>query len=417
MQTIRVGTLVCCALLMPQLALSQDADKPRDIETLVRQLDSNDPVAQEDALDDLRYVGVAALPAVPALTKIVGSAHDDRRETALEILGGIGPQAAAAVPAIANVLKEPGVAPRIAAAEALLRIVPNHAGAVAVLGNILRAENADHRRFAAQTIVHLGRIAGQCESALMEAAGDKDSSVRFLIAEALGLIGLDRSERTLPTLKAMLADDDAAVRVAAADSMWTLEQPAETVLPTLLQVLKDYKPGREVRPELQLLQERLPTASAASVLGRLGPEARSAVPALIEASERPNMGLRLAAIDALGDIGSDASAAIDRLAKALRETEVHAVPLVHQSWCISDQAAIALRKIGPASRDVLIAALKDKDERVQYNALRALATTSPLPRSRTCLMIRTWRFAARRPIRWESWGDPRPALRPSWRRY
>ncbi len=94
------------------------------------------------------------------------------------------------------------------------------------------------------------------------------------------------------------------------------------MLPTLIQVLKEFQTGTEVRPELQIVQEHLPAEQAANALGRMGLDASSAVPTLIEASEASQMGLRLAAVDALGDIGLPAERAIERLGKALRETKV-----------------------------------------------------------------------------------------------
>ena len=60
-------------------------------------------------------------------------------------------------------------------------------------------------------------------------------------------------------------------------------------------------------------------ANAAEALGEIGPEAKAAVPALIEASKHEEAGVRANATYALGRIGSDAKAAVPALIEKLKD--------------------------------------------------------------------------------------------------
>ena len=60
-----------------------------------------------------------------------------------------------------------------------------------------------------------------------------------------------------------------------------------------------------------------PAAHAAELLGRIGPEARQAVPALMEAMKAPDSVLCACAIEALGEIGPDAKQAIPAIVERL----------------------------------------------------------------------------------------------------
>jgi serine/threonine-protein kinase len=136
---------------------------------------------------------------------------------------------------------------------------------------------------------------------------------------------------------------------------------------------------------------------AAETLGKIGGEARAAVPALIEALSERNATLRWRSAEALGRIGdaravaplvaalsdrdglvkTEAAKALGRLGPAARE----AVPVLAQGLRDPDafyrrEAAKALaRAVGPQSAEVvppLIDALRDKDKFVRAESARAL---------------------------------------------
>jgi HEAT repeat protein len=75
--------------------------------------------------------------------------------------------------------------------------------------------------------------------------------------------------------------------------------------------------------------------TAANVLGKYGPEARSAVPALTEALRDPNKNVRAGAAYALAEIGADALSAQPALKSATRDGDKD----------VRDAAAYALRQL------------------------------------------------------------------------
>jgi len=79
-------------------------------------------------------------------------------------------------------------------------------------------------------------------------------------------------------------------------------------------------------------------ASAAYALGQIGSDAYAAVPNLISALDNPYLDVRALAAYALGQIGSSAGSAIPRLSETLRHPNENPV--------VRHQAADALRKIG-----------------------------------------------------------------------
>ncbi len=106
-----------------------------------------------------------------------------------------------------------------------------------------------------------------------------------------------------------------------------------------------------------ILREDDPVAQAQAAyhLSRRGPEARTAVPALIEALKKETLVRQNAAL-ALGQIGPDAKEAVPALVEALRDPE----------WTVRRQAAVALGLIGPHARPAIPALQKLKQDRRKY---------------------------------------------------
>ncbi len=104
---------------------------------------------------------------------------------------------------------------------------------------------------------------------------------------------------------------------------------------------------------------------AAEALGGIGPEAKAAVPALIEALKDPEGDVRREAAQTLGQIGPEAKAAVPALSEALKDTE----------WEVRSGAGRALGGIGPEAKaaiPALIEASKDEYGRDREAADEAL---------------------------------------------
>jgi len=106
--------------------------------------------------------------------------------------------------------------------------------------------------------------------------------------------------------------------------------------------------------------------SAAGLLGRRGVGSSAAVTALAEAlAEEGDDTLRRLAAAALGDIGPAATAAVPALTAAARDR----LPELRR------RAVLALAEIGgPGTREVLVRALTDADERVRRAATAVLSS-------------------------------------------
>jgi HEAT repeat protein len=105
----------------------------------------------------------------------------------------------------------------------------------------------------------------------------------------------------------------------------------------------------------------------AGALGRIGPAARAALPALLELMKEPNRALRFAAARAAGHMGD---AAVPDLAAALR----------HRNAGFREAAVRALGEVGVAhagSAGAILNALGDEDRRVRKMAVRFALQMGP----------------------------------------
>jgi HEAT repeat protein len=180
---------------------------------------------------------------------------------------------------------------------------------VDVLVQQLKTGDADQRRGAAKSLYELGPEAKDAVPDLAQALKDKDLFVRRFAAQALGEVGPDAAKQAVPALKAVLSDSKKEVVEAAATALGKMGTEGIT---TLTDLIKDKKQDVNVKK------------LAVQGLGKAGPGAKEAVPALIDVvkdSGAPEKGkkdmagadLRVEAADALGDIGKDAADAVPAL--------------------------------------------------------------------------------------------------------
>jgi HEAT repeat protein len=198
-------------------------------------------------------------------------------------------------------------------------------------------------------IVGDGAAAAEDVPALVKALKDEDARVRLEAAENLGLIGPPAADAVPVLLKLAKQDADPLVRVVAARAVACIDPKNETAVPILVEALKD-KAGK-VRK------------SAAQSLGDLGPGARSAVAALIETAKDLDPTVSWAVIDALGQIGPDAETAVPTLVEALKDA----------GTC--GAAVEALGQLGPKARTAipaLEAVLKEDSAPLRWTAAASL---------------------------------------------
>lgn len=236
--------------------------------------------------------------ALPAVTKLLRSNDPLVRGTAATDLGGeFGPDAKAAVPDLVKRLFDPFAAVRSASAEALGRVGPDAKAAVKPL------------------------------LALLD--GDEPGFVHSAACEALGLIRPEDKDEVVAALKAKLKSPDALVRAHAALA--------------LLRVAGDKSGAQEVEAGLtwRTHHARITSAEAAWLVNK---DAR-VVPLLIRALEESNLegtggeNERYMAARALGRIGADAKDAVPELLKLAE----------HRDYAVAAAARTALKAIDPAA--------------------------------------------------------------------
>jgi HEAT repeat protein len=284
-----------------------------------------------------------------------------------------------------------------------------------VLVEVFQDRNHPFRVRALEALARLGLRSEEVTSIPVRMLWD-DAQARAKAAEVLGRMG-PTAKPAIPDLLDVLRGSDNLARVQAALALWKIDHRTEEVIPVLVAALKSplmatprttlTLPGRFGTPGTlpgPLCQQ------AAEALGEMGPEARSAIPALTEvlkdpqfAPYRPYYALALLKIDrqaaklavptliealegkgptarlsephasafrkqavsALGPRAAEAPDAIPALAHALADIDAG----------VRQEAANALGEIGAHARPALPAlrkALTDPDEGVRSEASRAL---------------------------------------------
>jgi HEAT repeat protein len=290
-------------------------------------------------------------PTVEELIAVVSGDDADAALAAIDELGGMGPSAATATAALSAALKH---------------------------------ENADIRRGAAKALGGIGEGAKAAVETLTEALGDDVPAVRAYAAFALGRIGKP-AESAATKLVECAFDSDELVRRAALRAIRSINPPAEVTEPLVMKILEEGDPS-VIMPALHTLaedgvkavprlRERLKHERAAYwacvVLAAIGPEAKDAVPELVEVLGNQDPDTRMQALLALGEIGPDAKAAVPAILKSLQTDEFDDV---------RNAAAFALGRIGQQSDEInaaLVAAAKSGKPFLRLVSLWAIARINP----------------------------------------
>ncbi len=217
-------------------------------------------------------------------------------------------------------LEDPEVAVRLEAARTAGEV--GLEAAVPVLREWMEAPDADIRAAAARALGAIGdpRPVGS----LVRALGDSSASVRRAAVKALARLGADPEigRSVAVPLLARLDDDDAEVRIAAAEALASMNDP-RAVVPLVGR-------ARDSAPEVRVAVYR--------ALGELAD--RRAAAALIQSLRDDDENARLAAIAALGRMrASSATPALRELA-ASRDARVAQAAVVALGRMVDDPGAL-----------------------------------------------------------------------------
>ncbi len=355
------------------------------IPLFARLFEQAEPEVRIHVMDALASEGKAAVrPMVRALQ------HHEVTYWACLVLQEIGPEAAGAVPALCETARtdeRPEV--QREAVLALAAVGPKAAAAVPVLSSLL---DEGVPGLAGPIVFALGAIGPEAKPAeskvvaLAEAA-DAPPFFKTICMWARAKMNPDDEQlvrEVVPELAAELTSPDARLRAAAAQALLDLNPAPEIVRPEMDKIIETGKPevlnavmdalaglGEGVVPRavaaLKIPETRY---RAAAVLRRIGPAAKGAVPALIEALADEKAVTRSEVLFALGAIGPDAKEAVPAIAKALKDEEVK----------VGYAACYALGQIGPAAleaKPALLEQLAIEDEFLGMAAAWALAHIHP----------------------------------------
>ena len=167
---------------------------------LARLLHDDSQELRRNACHALSAIGEAAVG--PLVDSLQGGAAEHERAEAAETLGDIGLAAGPAVPALTGRLRDESDQVRAQAAEALGTIAQTDSAAAPALAEALGDENDTVRRNAAFSLVRLGLHAEAAVPALGDVLHDEDRYVRGDAAQALLRIGTRQArEAVLPFLE------------------------------------------------------------------------------------------------------------------------------------------------------------------------------------------------------------------------
>ena len=252
--------------------------------------------------DEHPEVRLTALKVVPELgpdarqlaPRILEALRDKDARVRLAALAAVGPEATQAVPVLVPQLDDPDV--QVAVIDALGRLAGAAEPAVPKLVDLLRGADKPTRL---KVLATLARTASP--SALTEiSAVSKDSDPEVRAAAFTAYAQAERDEtKKLEVLTAALDDSDGAVRRAAGEALGRLGEKARAAAPRLIVCLQrdeDRAFALEALKQIQLrdlpqLMELVNHGDtrvrifACERLGRLGGEARDALPVLQELAQ------------------------------------------------------------------------------------------------------------------------------------
>lgn len=298
----------------------------------------------------IALVNMDEVAVLSQVLEALKAAEASRRLRALGLICSLPTQSKAAVPPLIASLKDNDDEVRSYAAFALGKFGPKAQIAVQPLTKALKDKEEGVRVNAASALACIDRHrTKEMLAYLMKVMKEGNSRSRTFVVNALRNIA---SKEALAALSEALADDDKAVRVAAASALQGFGRKAEPVVPALIRALSDTV--AEVRQE------------AAGALGEVGPGAKTAVRPLVNALKDKDWEVRWTAAGALGAIGTAARSAERPLTAALEDDN----PIVRV------HAACALARINPELTDAmvprLVRALQNDNASVRVSAIGGL---------------------------------------------
>lgn len=280
----------------------------------------NDPssIVRVAAAQVLIGSGRSGKPLVPMLIEALKDRRSAVRQGSASALGGIGPDAASAAPHLIEALADSEPEVQLTIVRALAAFGSSSEPAVPALIGLAKNSNSELRTASVEALGSIGPAAKPALPAVLHALNDRTAEVRIAAIHALARI--DPEQPSIPILIARLDDEVPAVRHAAAEELKRFGKAAAPAAPKLFAMLS--QPG---------------DASVALETLRQIEVGADSVPQLVEALTHPEFSVRIFACESLGRIGPNAKDAIPVLERRLEE---------ESSGFIRRQVRMALDRIG-----------------------------------------------------------------------
>lgn len=298
-----------------------------DTASLMRILrEEKDPGKRTQAAFALGQFGPEAKAAVPLLVACLKEKDDELRKRAAHSLENIGSLASSDVPNLCAALKDSDPDVRTSIAQCLVKMGLAAKSAVPSIIEALNDKDVSVRKLCVTALGRIGPEAEEAVGALMEVLKDPEPELRSQAAIALGKIG-PAAKKAVPALTETLKNNDKSLRINAITALEGLGVEAKAAIPELMKLLrngdKDVQfaacsalgaigpDAKEAVPKmLALIEEKTQVTQVADALEKIG---KVAVPALIKALADNQDWVRYGACEALGRIGPDAEAALPAL--------------------------------------------------------------------------------------------------------
>ncbi len=199
------------------------------VEDLARGIDNPNPRERLAAVEFLEQMESSAVPAAPAVIRLLADCDLFIRWAAARTLRKMGPVLPEqAVPALASLVGDIDVDVRQAALATLAGYGAKGAQAMPALIKAVSVGDVEPRLAAMRTVLAVGKAGQEAVPALIAALTDPDARVRVAAAETLGSLGSigPEARSAAAALRKALDDDDPNVRRAASEALLNiLETP------------------------------------------------------------------------------------------------------------------------------------------------------------------------------------------------
>ncbi len=318
--------------------------------------------------------------ASAAIVKALTSGDASSRATIADAITDLSPQPPAVIQALTSALKDPNADVRIKVAGSLSSL---HASDGPVIAGLIALLDDPDQRVRIAAVDALATIGPPATPGIIAQLRGPKPQARHGAILVLQKMDPKQAQAVIPLAEA-LKDADSSVRSAAADALAEFGPDAAAAVPELLATLKRAEPSEvqasviqalgkigpaaseAVRPLATMLADRLDDPAdiqgfdgqlLALALRGIGPKADAAVVVLAKAIHSTHMRVPYAAASALGAIGANAKSAIPDLIDLMgrepeKDRDLEALPLASIAVSLrehSDTTAItALRSVREA---------------------------------------------------------------------